>query len=226
MGQSFFSRWAQRKQAVADAQTPEVTDQVGESVALPSTPLSDDMASTQVITPPESAVESIAQDSIAQDVEPLTDADMPEIASLDGNSNVSAFFSEGVSEKLRQKALTALFLKPEFNLRDGLEDYDDDYSNLAEMSQSLASELRQWMQDRSSERVESSDAGAAKVAEPVADQDETDLPIEVAQVEPDVVEADVDKVVPSTEGSRVEVEASCANSTQSEAVLDKMPHIS
>ncbi|OPX54418.1 Protein of unknown function [Oceanospirillum multiglobuliferum] len=226
MGPSFFSRWSQRKQAVADAQSTEVTDQVCESEALFPTPLSENMASPQLVTPPEAA-ESTAQAPIAQEVEPLTDADMPEIASLDGNSNVSAFFSEGVSEKLRQKALTALFLKPEFNLRDGLEDYDDDYSQLTEMGQALAAEVRQWVRDKPSEVVEQWESDLSKPPSTTGDAP-------AARVEPDPSAGAPESLMPVAESVQpesevVEVETALSQSDLpqgSESASDKMPHIS
>lgn len=58
----------------------------------------------------------------------LTDADMPPIDSLDENSDFSGFMSEGVSDELRNLALRKLFKTPAFNIRDGLDEYDEDYT--------------------------------------------------------------------------------------------------
>ncbi len=57
----------------------------------------------------------------------LTDADMPDIASIDEHTDISPFFSPGVSEALRRRALRYLFRLPRFGVRDGLDDYDGDY---------------------------------------------------------------------------------------------------
>ncbi|MFT5607466.1 MAG: hypothetical protein ACI9PZ_001268, partial [Parvicella sp.] len=58
----------------------------------------------------------------------LTDADMPEIESLDEEADFSNFMSKGVSEALRKRALKKLFHGASYNLRDGLDEYDDDYT--------------------------------------------------------------------------------------------------
>ncbi|MAC45273.1 MAG: hypothetical protein CMI12_00260 [Oceanospirillum sp.] len=84
---------------------------------------------------------------------PLSDEDMPDVATLDGNSDVSGFFSEDVSEKLRKKALKAMFLSPEFNLRDGLEDYDDDFSIMPSLSEKVAASLRNWVDEKDPEEM-------------------------------------------------------------------------
>ena len=65
------------------------------------------------------------------DVEPelpvLTDAEMPPVESLSEDSDYSGFLSPGVSEELRAIALRKLFRGAKFNIRDGLDDYDDDF---------------------------------------------------------------------------------------------------
>ncbi len=88
-----------------------------------------------------------------EQAKPLSDEDMPDVETLDGNSDVSGFFSEDVSEKLRKKALKAMFLSPEFNLRDGLEDYDDDFSIMKPLSEKVAAGLRTWVDEKDPEEM-------------------------------------------------------------------------
>jgi hypothetical protein len=57
----------------------------------------------------------------------LTDADMPPVDALDENSDYKGFLSPQVSDKLRRLALRKLFHLPKFNIRDGLDDYDEDF---------------------------------------------------------------------------------------------------
>ena len=64
---------------------------------------------------------------VAEPTTPLTDADMPPIDTLDEGSDYSGFFSPRVSDDLRRLALRKLFHLPGFNIRDGLDDYDEDY---------------------------------------------------------------------------------------------------
>ncbi|MCE1777230.1 DUF3306 domain-containing protein, partial [Enterobacter hormaechei] len=52
------------------------------------------------------------------------------------------------SESVKKAALRKLFLSEEFNVRDGLDDYDDDYSNLKSLSEGVAETLRDWVKDK------------------------------------------------------------------------------
>lgn len=58
----------------------------------------------------------------------IQEADLPPIDTLQPDSEVSMFFNEGISEKLRQKALRKLFHFNKFNVVDGLDDYAEDYT--------------------------------------------------------------------------------------------------
>ena len=59
----------------------------------------------------------------------LADEDMPPLDSLDEDSDYSDFLSPGVSEALRRRALRKLFSSAVFNIPDGLDDYDDDFTS-------------------------------------------------------------------------------------------------
>lgn len=60
-----------------------------------------------------------------------TRASLPAIDQIQENDDVSCFMCDDVDEATRKQALRALFHKPKFNRRDGLDDYDDDYRQLA-----------------------------------------------------------------------------------------------
>ena len=62
---------------------------------------------------------------------PPRDADMPSLESLGPESDYSGFMSPGVSEELRRVALRKLFHSPLYNITDGLDDYDDDFTSFA-----------------------------------------------------------------------------------------------
>ena len=121
---SFLSRWAQRK--------AEQNNQL-------------DTEASELVVPDNSATE-ITSDS--EDIQTLTDSDMPEIETLNESSDFSQFFSTGVSEELRDLALQKLFRLPEFNLRDGLNDYDDDFSKMPALTEAVASKLRNWANEQ------------------------------------------------------------------------------
>ena len=72
----------------------------------------------------------------------LTDDDMPPLESLDENSDFSGFLSSGVSEGLRRRALRKLFLSAAFNVRDGLDDYDDDFTSFEALGDIVTSDMK------------------------------------------------------------------------------------
>ena len=72
----------------------------------------------------------------------LTDEDMPSLAILDENSDYSGFLSPGVSERLRRRALRKLFASAVFNVPDGLDDYDDDFTNFEALGDIVTSDMR------------------------------------------------------------------------------------
>ncbi|MDH3219562.1 MAG: DUF3306 domain-containing protein [Gammaproteobacteria bacterium] len=118
--ESVLSRWSRRKHEADKALQP-----APESAAPPET------ATAQA--PPQ--VEAAAQPV-------LTDADMPAVESLDESSDFSGFMSAGVSDELRNLALRKLFGAPVFNIRDGLDEYDDDYTSFEKLGDIVTSDMR------------------------------------------------------------------------------------
>ncbi|NIR79311.1 MAG: DUF3306 domain-containing protein [Gemmatimonadetes bacterium] len=89
-----------------------------------------------------------------------TDADMPPLEKLDGGSDLSAFFGAGVSEELRRQALRRVFHSPEFNRRDGLEVYDEDYRSFQGLGEVITQHMRQRL-EREAERLARWEEGEA-----------------------------------------------------------------
>jgi hypothetical protein len=77
---------------------------------------------------------------------PPTDADMPSLDTLTAESDYSAFLSPGVSDGLRRLALRQLFAATKFNVCDGLDDYDEDFTQFAKLGDTLTSDLRHRME--------------------------------------------------------------------------------
>ena len=75
----------------------------------------------------------------------LTDADMPPIETLNGDSDYSPFLSPGVSDDLRHRAMRKLFGQPEFNITDGLNDYDEDYTQFASLGNVMTHEMKRML---------------------------------------------------------------------------------
>ena len=76
------------------------------------------------------------------------DSDLPPIESLRPGSDLGAFFSPEVSAELRKRALRAVFRQGRFNIRDGLDDYDEDYTAFPALARAPA-ELRKLLAERS-----------------------------------------------------------------------------
>lgn len=116
-GAGFLARWSARKRA--SVEDPEGCEGCAaqDSAAL---------ASTSVQSPADDPQEA------------LTDRDMPPLETLDAESDYSGFLSPGVSDALRRMALRKLFSTEKFRIRDGLDDYDNDYNLLLPLRTALA----------------------------------------------------------------------------------------
>ena len=108
--EGFVARWSRRK-ALANDRDSRSSEQP------------DAAQSTEKVRDDSGLTEHPDQHS----VEDQTDADMPPIESLGEHSDYSGFMSPRVSEELRRAALRKLFHLSRFNIRDGLDDYDDDF---------------------------------------------------------------------------------------------------
>jgi hypothetical protein len=100
-----------------------------------------------------------------------TDSDMPAIAMLGANSDLSDFFSPGVSETLRRQALRKVFLQPKYNLTDGLDDYAEDYTRFPPLGDLVTAGLRAH-RERIASHIRSAgdaEAGATRAEEPGAE---------------------------------------------------------
>ena len=120
-------RWARRRREVArEEQALAEARQVGAPDERAKTPGPVDEASR-----PAEAEEKV-----------LTDEDMPPLESLDENSDYSGFLSQGVSEGLRRRALRKLFTSAVFNVPDGLDDYDDDFTSFAALGDIVTADMK------------------------------------------------------------------------------------
>lgn len=119
-GESGLARWSRRKAMVNSAREP----------VLPAG------------TEDSEARQPAEADAAAE----KTDADMPPIESLHQDSDYAAFLSPKVSEKLRRLALRKLFHLPQFNFRDGLDDYTEDYRNFKPLGDIITANMRYRME--------------------------------------------------------------------------------
>jgi len=84
----------------------------------------------------------------------LTDADMPPLETLNEDSDYTGFLSPKVTEALRKQALRKLFGSPAFNIRDGLNEYDDDYTQFEKLGDIITVDMRHQMEMESRRRLE------------------------------------------------------------------------
>jgi len=86
---------------------------------------------------------NLDNDKDNRELEPLlSDADMPEIQTLDAGSDISAFFNRGVSKTLRNAALKHIFGLSAYNVRDGLNDYDEDYTVFEPLGDTVTCDMK------------------------------------------------------------------------------------
>lgn len=94
----------------------------------------------------EPAVVAVPAPPAVEPERELTDADMPPIETLGENSDFSPFLSPGVSDDLRQQALRKLFSQADFNITDGLNDYDEDFTQFAGLGSIVTHEMKRLLQ--------------------------------------------------------------------------------
>ena len=124
-------RWARRKREVARRKKAEDEARAHDEHRDASEAAGQVLDSTSDASEPDIVGEKV-----------LTDEDMPPLDSLDENSDYSGFLSSGVSEALRRRALRKLFSSAVFNIPDGLDDYDDDFTSFAALGDIVTSDMK------------------------------------------------------------------------------------
>jgi len=162
-----LSRWSRRKQQTAEETQKEDLALKSKDQELPEGDISEALIEGQA---PDEAVESV-----------LTDTDMEPVESLTEESDFSKFMSPGVSDELRNLALRKMFNTPFFNIRDGLDEYDEDYTTFEKLGDIVTADMRHQME---------MEAEAKKIAELEADADKQELDGDVEQ--PSAVEAEAE----------------------------------
>lgn len=73
------------------------------------------------------------------------DHTLPDPDTLPAGGDIKAYLASGVSAGLRKRALRRLFAADHYGIRDGLDDYDDDYrQKLQPLANEVAERLRNW----------------------------------------------------------------------------------
>lgn len=120
--ESFVSRWSRRKQDVG----------LNEETTLDSVKEEQfDGLENELID-----LEKLKEEKLAK-LNALTDEDMPDLETLGEESDYAGFMSTNVSEGLRRLALQKLFHGKSYNIRDGLDEYDGDYTSFEKLDPSI-----------------------------------------------------------------------------------------
>jgi len=174
-----LSRWSERKQLAREKgqvsqpenhQKPENT--------------SEDLPLTETTERPNLPVDSVAESEEVL----LTDEDMPALESIDSKSDISCFFNKGVSEKLRQTAIQRLLRLPAFNITDGLNDYDEDYTTFEPLGDIVTSDMRFHSERKARLAAEEEAARLAESSDTSHESDKSDVneeSVEQAETEND-----------------------------------------
>ncbi|HSM30280.1 MAG TPA: DUF3306 domain-containing protein [Woeseiaceae bacterium] len=140
--EDFLARWSRRKALSRKGeQLPEPPEDADERAQ-------DALQAEQEAVP---VVESPAPEQVA-DASGDEAPELPPLETLDENSDYSAFLGKGVPPDLKQKALKKLFHSPKFNIRDGLDDYDWDFTNPEPLGDIITAEMR-YRVERELERL-------------------------------------------------------------------------
>ena len=126
MSEHFFSRWSQRKQAVAKGlpvAEPAIPSSPVESSELTGSPQSLQRSKAVPQELESGATEAKSSETPAKPLPSLDDAN-----ALTPNSDFQPFMRPGVTADVRNVAMKKLFTDPHFNVMDGLDIYIGDYN--------------------------------------------------------------------------------------------------
>ncbi|AXB31405.1 DUF3306 domain-containing protein [Vibrio campbellii] len=203
MATSFFSRWSKRKLEETTAEPSEAKSVDSVESTEPETALAHEELSTkaQALVAEASVTETESQQTSSETNDPE-------------EMSVAQLLVSEASESVKKAALRKMFLSEEFNVRDGLDDYDDDYSNLKSLSEGVADTLRDWVKEKTEEEpakettqsteshgesdIESADVELADGAEIPEEQKELD--INTVSSESDILET---KLAPEEVGQNI-----------------------
>jgi hypothetical protein len=132
--EGFLRRWARRKTQVREGQ-----ELAPEPVAVPDVAAPAGAPAAAVVA--EAALPPSAPAPAAVPASAPALPTMDDVATLDKDSDFSAFVARGVDQAVRRSALKKLFADPHFNVMDKLDVYIDDYTKPSPMSEAMLASL-------------------------------------------------------------------------------------
>ena len=178
--ESFTKRWSRKKGLAKRSEHTEedesiLTDSVEPTCEGPATPAREN--------------DAIEKPGKSTALNALGDKDMPPIDSLDENSDFAQFMSTNVSEQLRKLALRKLFHSKTYNIRDGLDEYDGDYTSFEKLDPSTITadmrhmiEVEEQKQKLLEEQLQASHQKVSAISEPLPQVDEAPVDEERAEI--------------------------------------------
>lgn len=194
---TFLARWSRRKHEAEHGAPVAESEPAAAPVETDTEPAGTDTgtadeATTATVPDIESA------DTESADAEPI-EADLPHPDTLDRNSDFSAYLTKRVSSAFRRAAMRRLFSSPAFNVRDGLDDYDDDYTQFQSLGNTVTAHMRhhtERLRQREQDKAEQAERDAEAERARTAEQSE---PEQTAEREPDTAQTTDDQQTEATD---------------------------
>jgi|GEM_PF-1411391 len=197
--QGLLSRWSRRKQRAEASRTTTDSPDAAAGLATVAQPSSaNDTAPTETgaceasdelghalhserhgETSAEGGSETTDAEALAQEAdEPPPVVELPDPDTLLPDADISAYMQAGVDPALRQRALRRIFMGGEHSLRDGLDDYDQDFSQMRPLAAGVAETLRRWTRDveEGLEKLEDDEADCVAASNGSEDQPQSEAP--------------------------------------------------
>ena len=229
----FLIRWSARKRQESPGPTSKIKEASELDTETNLNSLNAELKSEPASSAPLASVEGVKSDdqsldssdakitTEAQEPPLLTDEDMPALETLTAKSDLSDFFNKGVSASLRRAAFRHVFSLPIYNERDGLNDYDDDYTKFEPLGDTVTSDMK-WHKARKEREAAEAEEERKRLAEEAEAQEKAEE--EAQALEEDEAQADAENESElDTEQEALESEGSQEpiESLDSEGVNDK-----
>ena len=157
---SRLERWSRKKRGIEH----ESDDSQSAEPIEPQLEVETHAPESDGIDASSSAVDE--QEAAAPPLPGSLDHTLPDPDTLPAGSDFSAFMVPGVSAALRRRALRRLWATGNYNVRDGLDDYDADFTQqLKPVASELAGKLRRWANKAEETLEKLEDAGQKEKAQ-------------------------------------------------------------
>ncbi|MCJ2376572.1 DUF3306 domain-containing protein [Vibrio sp. ZSDZ34] len=139
MANNFIHRWSKRK---LDSDADSAVDSSIVEKNQQASTLSELTAASSSSTPDtgEEALTNVASTGTDNETCQNNEQEKEELS-------VAQLLVSEADKSVKKAALRKLFMSPEFNVVDGLNDYDHDYASVKSLSSDVAATLRNWVKD-------------------------------------------------------------------------------